>query len=43
VRVLSGPPGDTVAPWLPARAGTPEASVTDQGALGIFTTEQVAK
>lgn len=49
VRVLAGPPGDTLAPALPAQVGTTAGGagaapyVTDQGALGVFTTEQIAK
>ena len=43
VRVLAGTPDDTLAPALTAQAGAPGASVTDQGVLGVFTTEQIAK
>ncbi|HET9109284.1 MAG TPA: DUF2079 domain-containing protein [Ktedonobacterales bacterium] len=42
-RVLTGPEDDTVAPPLPARAGSPVATVTDQGTLGVFATERIVK
>jgi uncharacterized membrane protein len=49
VRVLAGPPGETLAPALPAQVGTAAGGsgvapvATDQGALGVFATEQIAK
>ncbi|HEU5344844.1 MAG TPA: DUF2079 domain-containing protein [Ktedonobacterales bacterium] len=43
VRVLAGPPDDTLAPALPAQASAPGATVTDRGALGVFTSETIAK
>jgi hypothetical protein len=42
-RVLAGPPDDTLAPALPAQANAPGSTVADQGALGVFTTETIAK
>jgi uncharacterized membrane protein len=42
-RVLAGPEDDSLAPPLPAQARSPGASVADQGTLGIFATEAIAK
>ncbi len=42
-RVLTGPEDDSLAPPLPAQAHSPGAVVTDQGTLGVFATEVIAK
>jgi uncharacterized membrane protein len=47
-RVLAGPPDDALAPALPAKIGVAGASgaaplITDQGTLGVFAQETIAK